>query len=50
MLHILAQMSTQDLSDALSQALHNGFRDFLVGSLVAALPMFWIATLLFYLM
>jgi hypothetical protein len=50
MLHILAQMSSQDLTDALSLAFHNGFRDFLVGSMVAALPMFWIATLLFYLM
>lgn len=50
MLHILLQMSSQDLADALSQAFHDGFRDFLVGSMVAALPMFWIATLLFYLM
>src|ERR1700694_4612998 len=48
-MNVLA-LTSQQLSDALSQAFHDGFRDFLVGSLVAALPMFWIATSSFYLM
>jgi len=43
-------LTAEQLSEALSQAFHDGFRDFLVGSLVAALPMFWIATIAFYLM
>jgi hypothetical protein len=47
---IIAALTSQELTDALSQAFHNGFRDFMVGTLVAALPMFWIATLAFYLM
>jgi hypothetical protein len=50
MTNMLLQLTSDELSGALSQALHDGFRDFLVGSLVAALPMFWIATLVFYLM
>jgi hypothetical protein len=50
MIPVIAQMSTQDLTDAVSQAFHDGFRDFMVGTLVAVLPMFWIATMLFYLM
>lgn len=47
---ILLALTQQELTDALSQAFHNGFRDFVVGTLVAALPMFWMATLVFYLM
>ncbi len=47
---MLLQLTSDELSGALTQAFHDGFRDFLVGSLVAALPMFWIATLVFYLM
>ncbi|HYM14950.1 MAG TPA: hypothetical protein VEZ14_05285 [Dehalococcoidia bacterium] len=47
---ILLALTQQELTDALSQGFHDGFRDFLVGSMVAALPMFWIATLVFYLM
>lgn len=47
---LVAEMTTDELSGAISQALHDGFRDFLVGTLVASLPMFWIATLAFYLM
>jgi hypothetical protein len=43
-------LTPDQLTEALSQAFHTGFRDFLVGTLVAALPMFWIATLAFYLM
>ncbi len=43
-------MTVDQLSGALGDAFHNGFRDFMVGTLVAALPMFWIATLVFYLM
>lgn len=43
-------LTTDQLSNALSLAFHNGFRDFVVGTLVAALPMFWFATLAFYMM
>jgi hypothetical protein len=43
-------MTVDDLTTALSMAFQNGFRDFLVGSMVAALPLFWVATLVFYLM
>jgi hypothetical protein len=48
-MNILA-LTSEQLAEALSQAFHTGFRDFVVGTLVAALPMFWIATLAFYLM
>lgn len=47
---IALALTQQELTDALSQAFHTGFRDFLIGTLVAALPMFWIATLSLYLM
>lgn len=47
---ILLQLTQDDLTSALQQAFHNGFRDFLVGTMVAALPMFWFATLAFYMM
>ncbi len=43
-------MTVDDLSTALSLAFQNGFRDFLVGSMVAALPLLWVAALVFYLM
>lgn len=43
-------MNVDDLTTALSSAFQNGFRDFLVGSMVAALPLLWVATLVFYLM
>jgi hypothetical protein len=43
-------MTVDQLQAALSAAFQNGFRDFLVGSMVAALPLFWVATLVFYLM
>lgn len=47
---LLLALSQDELTSALSQAFHDGFRDFVIGTLVAALPMFWIATLAFYLM
>jgi hypothetical protein len=47
---IVLTLTQQELTDALSQAFHSGCRDFLVGTLVAALPMLWIATLSLYLM
>src|SRR5450631_466613 len=43
-------MTVDQLSGAISSAFNTGFRDFIVGSLVALLPMLWIATLVFYLM
>lgn len=43
-------MSVDQLSQAISNAFNTGMRDFIVGSLVAALPMLWIAMLVFYLM
>lgn len=43
-------MTVDDLTTALSAAFQNGFRDFLVGSMVAALPLLWAAALVFYLM
>ena len=43
-------MTVDQLSNAISNAFNSGFRDFIVGSLVALLPMLWIATLAFYLM
>jgi hypothetical protein len=43
-------MTVDQLQAALSAAFQNGFRDFLVGSMVAALPLLWVATLVFYLM
>jgi hypothetical protein len=43
-------MTVDQLSKALSDAFNTGFRDFIVGSMVALLPMLWVATLLFYLM
>lgn len=49
MMAILA-MTSDDLAGALSDAFRSGFRDFIIGTLVAALPMLWIATLSFYLM
>lgn len=43
-------MSVDQLSNAISNAFNTGFRDFIVGTLVALLPLLWVATLLFYLM
>ena len=43
-------MTPDQLQTALSAAFQNGFRDFLVGSMVAALPLLWVAALVFYLM
>ncbi len=43
-------MTPDQLQSALSTAFQNGFRDFLIGSMVAALPLLWVATLVFYLM
>lgn len=43
-------MTPDQLTSALETAFQNGFRDFLIGSMVAALPLFWTATLVFYLM
>jgi hypothetical protein len=43
-------MSTDQLSQAISNAFNTGFRDFIVGTLVAALPMLWVAMLVFHLM
>jgi hypothetical protein len=43
-------MSVDQLSTAISNAFNTGFRDFIVGTLVALLPMLWVATLLFFLM
>ena len=43
-------MTVDQLSQAISDAFNSGFRDFLVGTLVALLPMLWVATLVFYLM
>lgn len=43
-------MTPDQLQAALSDAFQNGFRDFLVGSMVAVLPLLWVATLVFYLM
>src|SRR5579871_3249930 len=43
-------MSADQLSQAISNAFNTGFRDFIVGTLVALMPMLWIATLMFYLM
>ena len=38
-------MTVDQLSGAISQALQNGFRDFLVGTIVAMLPILWAMTL-----
>lgn len=43
-------MSVDQLTQAISNAFNSGFRDFIVGTLVALLPLLWVATLLFYLM
>lgn len=43
-------MTVDQLTKAISDAFNSGFRDFIVGTLVAAMPMLWIATLVFYLM
>ncbi len=43
-------MTPDQLTSAISDAFRSGFRDFLVGTMVAALPMLWVATLAFYLM
>jgi hypothetical protein len=43
-------MTVDDLSAALTAAFQNGFRDFLVGTMVAILPLLWVAALVFYLM
>lgn len=43
-------MTVDELSTALSAAFQNGFRDFLVGTVVALLPLLWVASLTFYLM
>lgn len=43
-------MTPDDLTTALAAAFQNGFKDFLVGSMVAALPLLWVAALSFYLM
>ena len=47
---IILQLTQDELTSALQAAFHDGFRDFLVGTMVAALPMFWFATLSFYMM
>jgi hypothetical protein len=43
-------MTVDQLANAISAAFQSGFRDFLIGTIVAALPMLWVATLAFYLM
>lgn len=43
-------MTVDQLTQAISDAFNSGFRDFIVGSLVAAMPILWITTLIFYLM
>lgn len=43
-------MTVDQLTQAISNAFNSGFRDFIVGTLVAFLPVLWIATLVFYLM
>ena len=43
-------MTPDQLTNAISAAFSTGFRDFLVGTMVAALPMLWAAALVFYLM
>jgi hypothetical protein len=43
-------MTVDQLSNAISDALQSGFRDFVVGSIVAALPILWVTTLTLYLM
>ncbi len=43
-------MTVDELSTALTAAFQNGFRDFLVGTVVALLPLLWVASLTFYLM
>ncbi len=43
-------MTVDQLSKAISDALQSGFRDFVVGSIVAALPILWVTTLTLYLM
>ena len=43
-------MTVDQLTNAISAAFNSGFRDFIVGTLVAFLPVLWGATLVFYLM
>jgi len=43
-------MTVDQLTQAISAAFNSGFRDFIVGTLVAFLPVLWVATLVFYLM
>lgn len=43
-------MTVDQLTNAIVAAFNSGFRDFIVGTLVAFLPVLWIATLIFYLM
>jgi len=43
-------MSPDQLTAAIGDALQHGFRDFLVGTMVAMLPIFWALTLTLYLM
>jgi hypothetical protein len=43
-------MTVDQLAAALGAAFQSGFRDFLIGTMVAALPMLWVMTLALYLM
>ena len=43
-------MTVDQLSNAISAALQSGFRDFVVGTVVASLPILWVMTLTLYLM
>lgn len=43
-------MTVDQLASAVSDALQHGFRDFLIGTMVALLPIFWALTLTLYLM
>lgn len=43
-------MTVDQLASAISDALQHGFRDFMIGTMVALLPIFWALTLTLYLM
>lgn len=43
-------MTVDQLAAAVSDALQHGFRDFLIGTMVALLPIFWVLSLTLYLM
>jgi len=47
---MILALTPDQLQAALSAAFQNGFRDFLVGTMVALLPLLWVAALVFYLM